>query len=764
MYAIESMSSNDFIFNLSACAVALAAADLADWQVVAEFQARFSVLLQSAPATAQGTLATCAKKIDELFTTELAGTRLDAIRRELLTLLADLSLADPITDLVDVGFDDFQPAAGAPEPANALAALITAPDTIVEGKDHARERFISLANVTAPQLLEDLSRDASLADGGPLPLEASPETAAEFLTEAGEYVQTIERLMLAIEDAPTTDNLNEIFRAFHTIKGLAGFLHLRRIQALAQASEDVLDRLRNGTVTIGRPAVDLLLTALDQLKILLAGLAEALGNGILATSPDLPDVVLALRTAARADAPLGALLVANGLVGQKIVDAALAAPRYLQRDRRLGEILVETGQGTPHDLVATLAEQTAVPISGQAATTTMPHASVVPAATMQVDITRVDALNDAIGELVIAQNMVSCSPEIRALSSRRVQTLLAQLDRVTRSIQDMSMRLRLVSIQPVFQRVVSFGRDTSKTLGKALEIITEGEDQELDKSVVERLGDPLEHLIRNAIDHGLETTEGRLSAGKPAAGRVTLRAYRRAGAFCVEISDDGRGLDRVRILAKAKEQGLVRDGQVLRDDEILNLIFLPGFSTIEKVTDLSGGGVGMDVVRRMVEDMRGQVILTSELGKGTTVTILLPLTLAIIDGMEIGVANQRYILPTLSVVTSMQPKDELLHVVQGRGQMLEFAGHQMPLFDLRRMFGATDHPAAERPLVVVVEDGNRRAGLMVDAIHGRHQVVVKTMSPGLPPAAGIGGATIGGDGRVCLVCDIPGLIQLANSL
>ena len=827
------MNSNVFISDLSACAGFLAAADLADWQVVAEVQGRFSGLVQAAPASAQGILATCAAKIDELFTTELAAAKLDAVRSELLTLLAELCSGSPNSATGVGGSDDYQTTAALSEPVDTLihplTGLISALEDLVAKKDHAREDFLSLANATAQQFPDDISlvvakaveacasdrpipvtaltqalawlhvrtpqtnesgedsdrvtvvlarlaaaneqkphaaapkspaqsRDASLAEGGPLPAEASPETASEFLTEAGEYVQTIERLMLAIEGAPTADNLNGIFRAFHTIKGLAGFLHLRRIQVLAHASEDLLDRLRNGKVAIDRPAVDLLLTALDQLKLLLEGLGEALGNGILPPSPDLPDVVLALRTAAHVSVPLGALLVANGIVDQETVDAALAAQRHLQPDRRLGDILVEAGQVTPHELAATLAQQTPV------ATTATPHASVVPPATMRVDIARVDALNDAIGELVIAQNMVSCSPEIRALGSRRVQALLAQLDRVTRSIQDMSMRLRLVSIQPVFQRMVRLGRDTSKAVGKSLEIITEGEDQELDKSVVERLGDPLVHLVRNAIDHGLETTEGRLAAGKPAAGRVTLRAYRRAGAFCVEISDDGRGLDRTRILAKARERELVREGQVLRDDEILNLIFLPGFSTVEKVTDLSGRGVGMDVVRRMVEDMRGQVILTSEPGKGTTVTILLPLTLAIIDGMEIGVADQRYILPTLSVVTSMQSPAESLHSVQGQGQMLEFAGHQMPLFDLRSMFGCTDAPAVERPLVVVVEDGNRRAGLMVDAIHGRHQVVVKTMSPGLPPAPGIGGATIGGDGRVCLVCDIPGLIQLANSL
>ena len=796
---------------LTALAAAIADSDLTDWQVLAALQAQAQAIEVQHPGPIGATAGHTIALIDRLFGTELPGHVVVEIRAALVGLLASAPPAggSEAPDEVQLPTEATLPT----ESDTVLQALEVVLEVGVEGVSACKEaidadlatilpddvrRVLQLIRTAleASQLPQaslrqayawlDLRRrsadpmaaeratiligrlsaavqtthekpvlgaDPALALGEALPTEANPETAAEFLTEASEYVETIERLMLAIEAAPTADNLNGIFRAFHTIKGLSGFLHLRRIQVLAHASEDLLDRLRTGAVVIDRAVVDLLLTALDQLKLLLAGLGEGIASGHLPPSPYLPTVVTALRTSAGTGAPaLGRVLVANGVIGQAAVDAALATQAHLQPERKLGEILVDAGQITPRELSYALGQQAAPPSAVQASTST----------SMRVDIARVDALNDAIGELVIAQNMVSCCPELRNLASRRVQVLLAQLDRVTRSIQDMSMRLRLVSIQPVFQRMVRLGRDAAKGLSKQVEIVTEGEDQELDKSVVERLGDPLVHLVRNAVDHGLETAASREAAGKPRAGRVTLRAFRRAGGFCVEISDDGRGLDRQRILAKAIERGLVREGQALRDDEIFNLIFLPGFSTVEQVTDLSGRGVGMDVVRRMVEEMRGQVQLASEPGQGTTVTITLPLTLAIIDGMEISVGDQRYILPTLSVVTTLRPTAAMLSGVQNRGCLLTFGGRQVPVYDLRAMFGLGGEPVA-RPLVVVVEDGNRQAALAIDGIHGRHQVVVKTMSRGLPPAPGIGGATIGGDGRVCLVCDVPGLIQLAAS-
>ncbi|MCK6490976.1 MAG: chemotaxis protein CheA [Planctomycetes bacterium] len=639
--------------------------------------------------------------------------------------------------------------------------------------------------------------DQSLAKGGQLPEEATPEMLGEFLNESHEHLERVEGLFIAmVPGSASADDLNAIFRSFHTIKGLSGFLNLTRVQVLAHAAEDMLDRLRSGGLQFDQRVLDLLFSALDTLKGLMVGLGQAMGSGgPTPDDPQLPALVLALRQAAKgsmpenfptkrqprteatrplrpahAAQPLGEILIETGAVPAEVVRAALAQQQLLTPERRLGEILLDAGQISPAELGQALAEQR---VDGEARPDTerggprsdalRPGVPGVVPATMRVDVERVDALNDAIGELVIAQNMLSCSAELSQLASRRVQSLLAQLDRVTRNIQDMAMRLRLVSIRPVFQRMVRLGRDAARKLGKEAEVITEGDEQELDKSVVDRLGDPLVHLVRNAVDHGLEADPAaRAAAGKPACGKVTLRAYRTSGSFCVTVSDDGRGLDRARILAKARERNLVREGQHLTDEEVWALIFLPGFSTADKVTDVSGRGVGMDVVKRMVEEMRGQVVVESKAGAGTTITILLPLTLAIIDGMLVGVGDEQYILPTLSVITSTRPREDELGSMCGNSRLLTFQGHQIPVVTLRQVFGLGGE-LPPRPLVVVVEDGSRRVGLVVDAVLGRQQVVLKALGAGMPTVPGVGGATINGDGRVCLVLDVGGLLQLAST-
>lgn len=635
--------------------------------------------------------------------------------------------------------------------------------------------------------------DSGLAASAALPAEATPEMVGEFLGEVHDHQERIEGILLRLDGgAASAEELNALFRSFHTIKGLSGFLHLQREQILAHAAEDLLDRLRDGSRPVDQGVVDLLFAVLDALKQLSGALAGALGSGLLEAMPTLPGLIDALRRAAAgapADgrftrtcrptsgsvaAPLGEILVRNGTVPADVVRAALAQQELLTPDRKLGEILLDAGMVSPPELGHALAVQSrpsvVEPEARPDTEACEPRSDVlrvqsggtaVPA-TMRVDVDRVDMLNDAIGELVIAQNMLVCSPELRQLASRRVAGLLAQLDRVTRAIQDMAMRLRLVSIRPVFQRMIRLGRDAGRKLGKDIEVVVDDGGQELDKSVVDRLGDPLLHLVRNAVDHGIEPdVRTRLAAGKARSGQVTLRAYRSAGCFCVDVEDDGRGLNRERILAKAIERGLVRSHQQLGDDEIAHLIFLPGFSTAEQITEVSGRGVGMDVVKRMVEEMRGQVTIRSDAGRGTTVTIMLPLTLAIIDGMVVEAGGSQFIIPTLSVVSSARPQEDEYSSVCGRFRMLDFQGRQIPVIALRNLLGLPA-VAGARTLVVVVEDRARRIGLAVDAVLGRQQVVLKTLGAALPAIPGVGGATINGDGRVCLVLDIPGLLQLTG--
>jgi two-component system chemotaxis sensor kinase CheA len=308
-------------------------------------------------------------------------------------------------------------------------------------------------------------------------------------------------------------------------------------------------------------------------------------------------------------------------------------------------------------------------------------------------------------------------------------------------------------------------RDLGKKANKPVEFVMAGEDTELDKTVVDRIGDPLVHMIRNAVDHGLEADpEDRKRAGKPETGRVELRAYHKGGNIYIEVEDDGRGLDREAILAKARERGVVDDSDVLSDREIFNLIFEPGFSTAKKVTDVSGRGVGMDVVRRNIEALRGQVEIRSEPGKGSVFIIRLPLTLAIIDGMVIRVGLERYIIPTLSVVMSIRPDKKDLSTVLQRGEMLALQGSLIPLFRLGRLFsvdGAEQDPT--KSLVIIVEDDGERTGLVTDELLGQQQIVIKTLGETMRGIPGVSGGAIMPDGQVGLILDVGGLVKLANA-
>jgi len=304
----------------------------------------------------------------------------------------------------------------------------------------------------------------------------------------------------------------------------------------------------------------------------------------------------------------------------------------------------------------------------------------------------------------------------------------------------------------------------SHKTNKPIEFVLSGEDTELDKAVVDKIGDPLVHMMRNAVDHGIEESkEKRRQANKPETGRIELRAFHKGGNILIEIEDDGRGLDREAILAKSRERGLIRDGDSLSEREIFNMIFEPGFSTAKKITEVSGRGVGMDVVKRNIESLRGQVDIRSEFGKGSVFTIRLPLTLAIIDGMVVRVGNERYIIPTLSIIQSLQPRRSDLTTVMDRGEMLKLQGRLVPLFRLGRLFRLKrNEPDPTEALTVVVEDNEKLAGLIVDELIGQQQIVIKSIGEIFQGLPGIAGGAILPDGRVGLILDVGGLVRLAN--
>lgn len=384
-------------------------------------------------------------------------------------------------------------------------------------------------------------------------------------------------------------------------------------------------------------------------------------------------------------------------------------------------------------------------------------------ASIRVAIEKIDALMDIVGELVITQSMLTQLGRQEEHDQVQFDEGLAQLERTTRTLQESVMRVRMLPISFAFNRFPRLVRDLSQQLGKKVELTMSGEQTELDKTVMEKIGDPLVHLVRNALDHGIEDPEIRRAAGKLETGSLHLNAFHRSGNIVIEISDDGAGLNRAKILDKATQRGLLQDGEELSDEKIYELILQPGFSTAETVTNVSGRGVGMDVVTRNIRSLGGGVEIRSEEGRGSTITVRLPLTLAIIDGQSLRVGTDTYILSLVSIIESIQVKAEMVSQVTGRGEILRWRDEYLPVLRLHRLFGvSTEVTDIDAGLLVVVEGDGKRAAIFIDDLLAQQQVVVKTIETNFTKIEGVSGATILGDGTVALILDVPGLISLGR--
>lgn len=388
---------------------------------------------------------------------------------------------------------------------------------------------------------------------------------------------------------------------------------------------------------------------------------------------------------------------------------------------------------------------------------------------IRVDINKIDTLINMVGELVITQSMLGMLGEDfdEDFDMSRVERLrdgLTQLERHTRELQESVMQIRMLPISFTFSRFPRLVHDLSTKMGKKIELKMTGENTEVDKTVIEKIGDPLVHLVRNSLDHGIESPEERVAAGKPETGTVELNAFHRGGNIIIEIRDDGKGLDRDRILDKAIERGLVTDDSHLSDQQIYELIFAAGFSTADVVSDVSGRGVGMDVVRRNINELGGNIEIESEAGKGSAFIIRLPLTLAILDGQTVAVGDETYIVPLVSIIESIQIRPEMVNLVAGKGETFKLRDEYLPIVRLHETFGVASAKATDltEGLLVVVEGEGRRCGLFVDDLLGQQQVVIKSLEANYGKVDGVSGATILGDGSVALILDIPGLIRLAG--
>jgi two-component system chemotaxis sensor kinase CheA len=400
------------------------------------------------------------------------------------------------------------------------------------------------------------------------------------------------------------------------------------------------------------------------------------------------------------------------------------------------------------------------------AATTSPAATAAPAAagndggSIRVSIEKVDELLNSVGELVITQSVLSqLAAPLEGRDAEQLRNALVQLERHMRGLQESVMRVRMLPINVVFNRFPRLVRDLGQKLGKKIELRLSGDSTELDKTVLEKIGDPLVHLVRNALDHGIETPEVRLAAGKSAHGVIELNAYHKGGNVIVEVSDDGGGLKRERILAKARERGLIGADEELTDERAYNLIFAPGFSTADVVSDVSGRGVGMDVVKRNINELGGHVQIHSTPGKGSMVRIRLPLTLAILDGQLARVGSEVYVVPIVSIVETIQVRQELVSSIAARAQLFRLRDDYLPIVRLYELFGIEpQHTDLLDGLLMIVEADGQRVGLFVDELMSQQQVVIKSLEANFRPVLGLAGATMLGDGRVALILDVPGVI------
>jgi two-component system chemotaxis sensor kinase CheA len=448
--------------------------------------------------------------------------------------------------------------------------------------------------------------------------------------------------------------------------------------------------------------------------------------------------------------PLGEILVETGVVSRETLEHALA------QQKRVGEILIEQHAVTPQQIEQALQKQKQQDSVAQLKKTDT--------ASIRVDTDKIDKLINLVGELVITQSMLSDLGS--RFEMRQMPVLLermAQLERNTREIQERVMGIRMLPIGTAFSRFPRLVRDLSSKAGKKIQLVLSGEETELDKTVIEAIGDPLTHLVRNSADHGLESPEERLDNNKPELGTIRLHAFHEGGNICITVEDDGRGLNRDKILAKAIKQGLIGENDKLTDDQIWPLIFKPGFSTAEKVTDVSGRGVGMDVVKRNIEGLGGTVTIKTALGKGTTFTLRLPLTLAIIEGMTVRVGTETYIVPLLSIVESIQPKTDAIKTVVGKGELINVRGTYLSIVRLYEVFSLQpEYTEPTKAILLVLETEGEQVAVMVDEILGQQQVVIKSMEDNFRKIDGVAGATILSDGTVGFILDVRGVVEIAR--
>ncbi|TDN59462.1 chemotaxis protein CheA [Scandinavium goeteborgense] len=630
-----------------------------------------------------------------------------------------------------------------------------------------------------------------------------------FFTEAEELLTDMEQQLLQLDlDSPDKEQLNAIFRVAHSLKGGAGTFGFIALQETTHVLENLLDQARSDELQLTRAIINVFLESKDIMQAQLEAYQasqEPDETSFRYICEALRDIALQEQGSVVAKTPV---VTPKATAGVKASETTLhvilsdvdSDEQTLLRDElaHLGEILnVEatasrmtvtlSTTATADDItavlcfvldasqisiqplavaeaepVATAPEPAPATVAAPARSASPPRAATQESGSIRVAVSKVDQIINQVGELIITQAMLSqLTNTLEPASYDMLQNCVAQMERNTRELQESVMSIRMMPMDYVFSRFPRLVHDLGSRLNKAVELTLKGGSAELDKSLIERIIDPLTHLVRNSLDHGIEAKETRIANGKSATGNLTLSAEHHGGNIVIEVTDDGAGLNREKILAKARSKGMsVSDS--LSDDEVWMLIFAAGFSTAESVTDVSGRGVGMDVVRRNILAMGGHVEVLSTAGMGTTVRILLPLTLAILDGMLVKAGEEIYVLPLGVVMESLRPKEEMLCRFVGEERLLHVRGEYLPLVMLRERLSIPGQACAEDGIVVIVQSAGCRYALWVDQLIGQQQVVVKNLEQNYRKVPGISAATILGDGSVALILDVVEMSTLTH--
>ncbi len=621
------------------------------------------------------------------------------------------------------------------------------------------------------------------------------------------------------------ENINTIFRSAHSIKGGSGTFGFTEVAEFTHDMETLLDQMRNGERQVSEPVVETLLGSVDVLRNMLnairdgsdidtdsvaettAAIKGILGedNAVAASAAEEPksnvakkgwlvhftphiDIMKTGNDTVRLLRELNSLAETAEVTidNESLPPLSELDPEECYQSWHINLIGGEVSEDDIREVFAWVDDECDLKIESLAdeenyvgperrdddrrqkaperRKTERRTGKPAESSSIRVNISKVDELINMVGELVITQSMLSRfgdAEEFNPATIERLKDGLAQLEGHTRELQESVMRIRMMPISFAFQRFPRLVHDLSSTFDKKIELIMTGENTELDKTVLEKIGDPLVHLVRNSLDHGIESPQVRIDSGKSETGVIELSAFHQGGNIVIQIKDDGAGLNKEKIITKAKEKGLVTNEERLTDDQIYDLIFRPGFSTADVVSDVSGRGVGMDVVRRNIRELGGAVEVKSTPGEGSVFTIRLPLTLAILDGQLVGIGDETYILPVISIIESLQVKNENINAVAGNAEVYRLRDEYIPIVRLYQIFGIEpESTQLDNGLLVVVEAEGKKIAIYVDDLLGQQQVVIKSLETNFKKIEGLSGATILGDGTVALIIDIAGLIEL----